>query len=159
MSTEATSVDKLRTFFETSPAAAKATKPLKKGAEVGVVFTDVPGDYRFGVETGAGRIGEGKASDPDFELELAPGAVDRLCSMQTDDLGEFAVTFFKCMLADDPEQKIGVKLHSGFLKLTSRGYLKTMALGGAKVFAFMAKNGYMGPTAVKKAIDKLRKSR
>ena len=36
----------LRRFFESSPAARRAASSLGKAAEVGVRFTDVPGDFR-----------------------------------------------------------------------------------------------------------------
>ncbi|RMG10428.1 MAG: AAA family ATPase [Deltaproteobacteria bacterium] len=152
------SAAKLQSFFRSSEAATKATRPLKRDAEVGITFTDEPDTpYRFTMESGRGEVVPGTAKDEDFHLHLPPVAVDELVRLETDNLGEFAVAFFKCMLADEEERKIRVKLHSGFLKLTRRGYLKTLALGGPTVLAFMARQGLKGPAGIKKAIDKLRK--
>ena len=150
--------EKLERFFRSSDAAAKATRPLKREAEVGITFTDEPDTpYRFTMERGQAEVVQGTPKDPDFHLTLPPRAVDELVTLKTDNLGEFAVVFFKCMLADEAERKVTVKLESGFLTLTRRGYLKTLALGGPTVLAFLARQGLKGPAGIKKAIDKLRK--
>ena len=70
----------LRRFFETSETARKASSSLKKAAEVGVHFTDLPGDFRFVMTDGKPKFLSGRAQDPDFELTLAPGAVRAIAS-------------------------------------------------------------------------------
>ena len=62
-------------FFAQSPAARTAASSLGRAAEVGVTFTDAPGPFRFFSDHGAPRLEAGAAKDPDFELQLAPGAV------------------------------------------------------------------------------------
>lgn len=147
----------LTQFFDTSSAARKAAAPLKKGAEVGVSFTDVPGEFRFTLVDGRPRLLREKARDPDFVLTLAPGAVDAIARKPDDDVGELGVTFFQHMVAQDPAEKIRVKLHSGILKLTLRGYLGVLAAGGPKVVMWMAQKGLKGPGAVASALSRLKK--
>jgi len=152
------SFEALARFFASSSAAKTAAGSLKKAAEVAVHFTDAPGDHRFTVEDGTPRLLAGKAHDPDFELTLAPGATRDLCAHPEADVGDLGILFFQHMLASDPDQKIRVKLHSGLLKLTMRGYLGVLAAGGQKVFGWMASKGLKGPGAVATALSKLKKS-
>ena len=147
----------LRRFFETSETARKASSSLKKAAEVGVRFTDLPGDYRFVMADGRPKFLDGKASDPDFDLTLAPGAVRSIAGKPDADVGDLGIAFFQHILAKEPENKISVKLHSGLMKLTMRGYLGVLAQGGGKVMGWMAQKGLKGPSAVASAISKLRK--
>lgn len=147
----------LRTFFETSEAGRRAASSLKKAASVGVRFTDVPGDYRFRAEEGKPRFEAGKAEEPDFDLTLAPGAVRDICSKPGADVGELGITFFQHIVAKEPEQKISVKLHSGLIKLTMRGWLGVLAAGGPKVVGWMAQKGLRGPSAVASALSRLKK--
>ncbi len=147
----------LRRFFETSETARKASSSLKKAAEVSVRFTDVPGDFRFLVSEGKPKFLSGKAVDPDFDLTLAPGAVRAIAGRPDAEVGELGIAFFQHILAKEPENKITVKLHSGLMKLTMRGYLGVLAQGGGKVIGWMAQKGLKGPSAVARAISKLRK--
>jgi hypothetical protein len=147
----------LQRFFETSEAARKASSPLKKAAEVGVRFTDVPGDFHFKVLDGKPRFLDGPAQDPDFELTLAPGAVTAIAAQPNADVGDLGILFFSHIVAKDPQSKVGVKLHSGVMKLTMRGWLGVMAAGGGKVFGWLAMKGLRGPSAIASAISRLRK--
>jgi len=92
----------LRKFFETSEAGRRAAASLKKGATVGVRFTDVPGDFRFHALDGKPRFDSGKANDPDFELTLAPGAVRAITDKPESDVGDLGITFFQHIVAKDP---------------------------------------------------------
>lgn len=147
----------LTRFFETSSAARKAAAPLRKNAEVAVTFTDVPGDFRFALVDGKPRLLREKARDPDFLLTLSPGAVADIASKPDNDVGDLGILFFQHMLAEKPEDKVHVKLHSGLIKLTMRGYLGVLAAGGVKVIGWMAQKGLKGPGAVAAAISKLKK--
>lgn len=147
----------LTQFFETSSAARKAAAPLKKGAEVGVLFTDVPGEWRFTVVEGKPRLLKERAHDPDFVLTLAPGAVKDIASKPEADVGDLGITFFQHMIASEPGEKVRVKLHSGVIKLTMRGYLGVLSQGGPKVMMWMAQKGLKGPGAIASAISKLKK--
>jgi hypothetical protein len=148
---------KLRRFFETSEASRRAASSLKKAAEVGVRFTDVPGDFRFHSVEGKPAFEAGKAMDPDFELTLAPGAVEAITAQPQADVGDLGVLFFQHIVAKDEQKKIRVKLHSGLLRLTMRGWLGVLAAGGPKVIGWMAQKGLKGPSAVAAALSRLKK--
>jgi hypothetical protein len=148
---------KLRRFFETSDASRRAASSLRKAAEVGVRFTDVPGDFRFHSIDGKPAFEAGKAMDPDFDLTLAPGAVAAITAQPHADVGELGVLFFQHIVAKDEKDKIRVKLHSGLLRLTMRGWLGVLAAGGPKVIGWMAQKGLKGPSAVASALSRLKK--
>lgn len=147
----------LQRFFETSEAARRAASPLKKAAAVAVRFTDVPGEFHFKLIDGRPRFFEGRAEDPDFELTMAPGAVSAIAGQPDADVGDLGILFFQHIVAKDPQAKINVKLHSGLIKLTMRGWLGVMAQGGGKVFSWMAAKGLKGPSAVANALSRLKR--
>jgi hypothetical protein len=147
----------LQRFFETSESARRAAGSLKKAAEVAVRFTDVPGDFHFKVIDGKPRFITGAAADSDFDLLLAPGAVAAIAAQPNADVGDLGILFFQHILSKEPNEKINVKLHSGLLKLTMRGWLGVVAQGGGKVMGWMASKGLRGPSAIASAVSKLKK--
>src|SRR5450755_542424 len=78
-STEETSEALLVHFFSNSRAAASVAGRLRSGAEVGVTFTDVSGDFRFHAPGGKPTLERKKAASPDFDLRIGPGAVRIIC--------------------------------------------------------------------------------
>jgi riboflavin biosynthesis pyrimidine reductase len=88
---------------------------------------------------------------------MAPGAVRAIAEKPNAEVGDLGIAFFQAILAKEPENKVSVKLHSGLMKLTMRGYLGVLAQGGGKVMGWMATKGLKGPSAVASAISKLRK--
>src|SRR2546421_10403516 len=152
-----TSDFKLARFFGTSEAARRAASSLRKAAEVGVRFTDVPGDFRFHSVDGKPAFEAGKAMDPDFELTLAPGAVAAITARPQADVGELGILFFQHIIAKEENEKIRVKLHSGLVRLTIRGRLGGLAAGGPKVIGWVAEEGPEGPSAVASALSRLKK--
>lgn len=147
----------LTRFFEVSTAARTAASSLGAKAEVAVRFTDVPGDWRFLAEGHKPRLVKEKAHDPDFELELAPGAVRTIAARPDDDVGALGILFFQAMIAKEPENKVRAKVHAGLIRLTTRGWLGVLAHGGPKVIAWLAGKGLKGPGAVASAISRLKK--
>ena len=147
----------LQRFFESSESARRASSHLKKAAQVGVRFTDVPGDFHFKLVDGKPRFVDGQASDPDFELTRAPGAVSAIAAQPNADVGDLGILFFQHIVARDPQSKINVKLHSGLIKLTMRGWLGVMAAGGGKVMGWLATKGLKGPSAIASALSRLKK--
>ncbi len=145
------SFEALKSFFETSPVARKATRPLHDGAEVGLQLDGGPA--RFEVAGGKAQVREGAAVHPDFTLHLPDGAVTRITSLQSDDVGEFGIAFFKLVLEKDPALKAKVKIDASTGQLLSHGYLGVLALGGMKITWWLLKNGVKNPKA---AIDRLR---
>lgn len=147
----------LQRFFESSESARKASAHLKKAAEVGVRFTDVPGDFHFKLVDGKPRFMSGASGDPDFDLTLGPGAVTAIAARPDADVGDLGILFFQHIVAQDPQAKIKVKLHSGLMKLTMRGWLGVMAAGGGKVMGWLAMKGLKGPSGIASALSRLKK--
>ena len=86
-------------------------------------------------------------------LTLHDGAVRRITSLKSDDVGEFGVEFFKLVLEKDPALKAHIKIDASTGTLLQHGYLSVLALGGLKVTWWLLKNGVKNPKA---AIDRLR---
>lgn len=145
------SFDSLKAFFETSPAARKATRPLTRGARVNLALDSGPA--HFTMESGAPEVRVEAVADPDFTLTLPPGAVQRITSLGSQDVGEFGVEFFKLVLERDPALKVRVKIDAPTTQLLGHGYLGVLAVGGMKVTWWLLKNGVKNPKA---AIDRLR---
>jgi hypothetical protein len=146
-----TSYESLRRFFESAPAARKATRPLARGARVNLALD--AGPAHFTMESGAPEVRDGAAAEPDFTLTLPDGAVSRLTELGSEDVGEFGVEFFKLVLERDPGMKARIRVEAPTARLLGHGYLAVLALGGAKVGWWLLKNGVRNP---KVAIDRLR---
>ena len=147
----ATSYDSLKRFFESAPAARKATRPLARGARVNLALDG--GSAHFTMESGAPEGRDGPAQVPDFTLTLTEGAVTRITGLASEDVGEFGVEFFKLVLERDPSMKARVRVEAPTTRLLGHGYLGVLALGGVKVTWWLVKNGVKNPKA---AIDRLR---
>jgi hypothetical protein len=145
------SYDALKRFFESAPAARKATRPLARGARVNLALDGGPA--RFTMESGAAQVLDGAAPDPDFTLELPPDAVRRITGLASDDVGEFGIEFFRLVLDRDPAAKVRVKIDAPTTRLLGHGYLGVLAIGGLKVSWWLLKNGVKNPRA---AIERLR---
>lgn len=145
------SFEALKKFFETSEVARKATKPLHDAAEVALQLDGGPAHFK--VSGGKAQVSEGPAVNPDFTLVLPDAAVGRITSLQSDDVGEFGIAFFKLVLEKDPALKARIKIDAPTGQLLSHGYLGVLAQGGMKVTWWLLKNGVKNPKA---AIDRLR---
>jgi hypothetical protein len=143
--------DSLKRFFETSPAAHKATRALARGARVNLALDSGPA--HFTMEGGAPEVREAAAAEPDFTLTMPDGAVQRITALGSDDVGEFGIAFFKLVLERDPALKVRVKIDASTSQLLGHGYLGVLAVGGLKVSWWLLKNGVKNPKA---AIDRLR---
>ncbi len=146
------SFEALRRFFEGAPVARAATRPLAPEARVNVALPE--GTARFSMEGGVPALSPGAAPDPDFTLRLPGGAVRRLTSLRSDDVGEFGIEFFRLVLERDPELRVRVHLDAPASRLLAHGYLGVLAQGGLKVTWWLLRNGVRNPLA---AIERLRK--
>jgi hypothetical protein len=146
-----TSYDALKRFFESAPAARKATRPLARGAKVNLALDGGPA--HFTMESGAPEVRSGPAVDPDFTVTLPEGAVNRIVGLQSEDIGEFGIAFFQLVLERDAAVKARVRVETSTARLVGHGYLGVLALGGMKVTWWLVKNGVKNPKA---AIDRLR---
>jgi hypothetical protein len=145
------SYEALKTFFASAAAARKAARPLSRGARVNLALDG--GTARFTMEAGEPEVRDGADPDPDFTLTLPAGAVERITSLASDDVGEFGIVFFQLVRERDPALKARVHLDAPTSRLIGHGYLGVLALGGVKVTWWLIKNGIRNPKA---AIDRLR---
>ena len=147
----------LAAFLERNPGARKAAGSLRGGAEVAIMFTDIPGAWRVFIND-VGGIGfeEQPAIDPDFELHVPPQALREICAGDAQDLGDLGVAFFEHLVAKEPERRIHATVHSGMVKLTRRGWLGLLTQGGTKVVMWMGRKGLRGPGAIAGALGRLR---
>src|SRR5512133_3653965 len=139
------SYESLKRFFESAPAARKATRPLARGARVNLALEGGPA--RFTMESGAPQVHDGAAPDPDFTLTLPDAAVARITGLGSDDVGEFGVEFFKLVLERDPALKVRVSIQAPTTRLLGNGYLGVLAIGGMKVTWWLLRNGVKNPKA------------
>ena len=147
----------LAAFLLSNSGAQIVARCLKPGAEVAISFTDRPGDWRlYPNEAGQAVFEPMKASDPDFELTIPPGAICVICSRTEADVGDLGVAFFNQIVAREPDLRIHVKVRSGVIKLTRRGWLGALAEGGPKVMIWMAKKGLRGRGAIATALERLK---
>jgi hypothetical protein len=149
--------EELGKFLTGNSGARKAASSLKAGAEVGIAFANLDGDWRVRTDD-AGQLAfeAGKAVDPDFSLRIPPGAARSLLGRGDSDLGELGIAFFELIASHEQDLKIHVTVHSGLVKLTRRGWLGVLASGGPKVVMWMAKKGLRGPGAIATALGKLK---
>lgn len=145
------SLEALRTFFRTAPAARRATRPLAREAEVGLDLGGEPA--RFTMASGTPEILPGQARDPDFTLAMPPEAVRRLTTGEGG-VGGLGVAFFQLVLSRDPALGIRVRLHASTPRLLRRGYLRVLALGGFQVASWLLRAGARGPLT---ALERLRR--
>ena len=148
------SFDSLKRFFESAPAARKATRPLARSARVNLALASGPAS--FTMETGTPEVRDAPAPDPDFTLTLPEGAVTRITGLGSDDVGEFGIEFFKLVLERDPALKVRVSIEAPTSRLLGHGYLGVLAIGGMKITWWLIRNGVKNPKA---AIDRLRGAR
>jgi hypothetical protein len=144
--------DALKSFLEGTPVARKATRPLSREARVNVALPDGPAQFHM---QGPGpELRPGAGADPDFTLTLPGGAVRRITSLESEDVGEFGVEFFKLVLERDPDLKVRVHIDAPASRLLANGYLGVLALGGLKVTWWLLRNGVKNPAA---AFERFRK--
>jgi len=145
------SLEALRRFFRSAPAARRATRPLARRAEVALDLDGEPA--RFTMASGAPEVLPGPARDPDFALALPAESVRRLTSGSAG-VGGLGVAFFQMVLSRDPAVRVRVRLRASTPRLVGRGYLRVLALGGLEVAWWLLRAGARGPL---QAIDRLRR--
>lgn len=146
------SLDRLRRFLETAPAARRAMGPLAPGARVALRLDEGPAG--FTLADGAPRLAEGPLDDPDFTLTLPAAAVARLEAEGREEVAEAGLSLFRLVLERDPSLRVGVSVQAPLPRLVRHGWLAVVALGGARVALWLVKRGLANPAAV---IERLRR--
>jgi hypothetical protein len=149
--------DRLAALFRSHPAWVAAAGHLSPEATSNVYFTHRPGEaWRLEQAHGETRLQPGAASDPDFVFRFTPDAVERLAA-QEGGIGEFAVTLFTCITADDARSRVDLRIVAGFARLARRGYVRLLLAAGPRVIRFGARHGIRTPGALRRFVAELRR--
>lgn len=146
----------LSTFLATHPGARRAAGSLRAGAEFAITFAGLAGHWRgYRSDSGELQLEQGQAIDPDFELQVPRAAIDDICSRKDASVGDLGVAFFELMVSRQQERRIHVKVRSGLVKLTRRGWLGLVTLGGPALMVWLGRKGLKGPGAIASALNRL----
>lgn len=146
-------VDRLARLFREHPAWVDAARRLDWRATSNVYFTHREGEA-FRLEQGSAgtRLRPGAGPDPDFVFRFSPTSIERLESVEGDDVADFAVALFSGIVDGD----VDLRIVAGFGRLTQRGYVKLLLLAGPPVLAFGARHGIRTLGALRRFIAGLR---
>lgn len=147
---------RLATLFRTHPAWKDAASRIAEGATSAVWFSHLPGErYRLERRGGESLLLPGGAGDPDFAFCFTPGSVARLEAVRGG-IGEFAVALFECILDEDTEAQVGLRIVAPFHRLAWRGYLRLVLDAGPAVLRFGAEHGVPDLRALRRLVAGLR---
>ncbi len=134
-------IAQLRDLFLTHPAWLDAARNIKDGSQSRVSFSHVSGDFHMLRQAGKSLLLPGAATDPDFAFRFTPRSIERLSQVQGSGLADFAVELFDCIVSEDPELQVGLRILSSLPKLILRGYVSLLMKGGPRVLAYGASRG------------------
>jgi hypothetical protein len=151
-------VHKLRSLFRSHPAWLEAARSVREGSTSRVLFSHVPGEYQL-VRRGAESVLlEGAAADPDFVFRFTPKAIDRLAAIASDDVADFAIVLFDCIVSDDPDSQVGLRVVASLPRLMVRGYVGLLFGGGPKLLSYGASRGVRNIGDLRKFLKQARAS-
>lgn len=132
----------LARLFHDHPAWIRAARHLDARAESAVFFTHLPGrPWRLARRGNRTLLVEGRCPDPDFAFRFTPAAVTRLAAVEGDDVGDFAVALFSCIVDADESARVDLRIVASFFRLARRGYVRLLLAAGPKIVAFGAARG------------------
>jgi len=122
-----------------------------------VFFTHLPGRrWHLVRRRGETVLVEEPASHPDFAFRFTPAAVERLAALETDDVGDFAVELFTCVLEDRESQRVDFRILAPFTTLVRRGYVGLLLAAGPKLVAFGAARGVRTIGELRRLVARMR---
>jgi hypothetical protein len=151
-------ISQLRDLFLTHPAWLSAAKHIRDGAQSRVLFSHVDTEFCLARKDGESHLIEGPATDPDLAFRFTPKSIERLSAVEGDDMADFAVELFECVVSDDPDLQVGLRVVSGFTKLLFRGYVKLLIKSGPRVFAYGSSRGVTNVSGLRKFLRQARAS-
>jgi hypothetical protein len=134
-------VERLRQLFLTHPAWLKAASSIRDGSSSRVLFSHVPGQFHLLRKDGESLLLEGPAKDPDFAFRFTPKSIDRLSAVASGDVGDFGIELLECVLSDDPELQVGLRVLGGYTRLLFRGYVGLFFKGGPRLLSHANERG------------------
>ncbi len=146
--------EKLKALFDRD-VCQRATKPLRDGVKIAVYVGE---DGPLTLSHQGGRIGIFRTAptSPDMTFHVPPAAIDELCKLTTEDIGEVGIAIIQQMMNEDPNKKIRAKVHIGTFDLLRHGYLGILPLGGGTVMKHLASKGFSNIGKIKDAVSKMR---
>src|SRR5690606_10219001 len=118
---------KFQEYFQ-RPAARKAAAPLGAGAQVH--FTVESETFYFEKESAEARVSPGAAPSPQVLMEMGTAGAEKILSYPSEDVGQIGVHIARLILSSQPEEKVRLKLNTGFIGLFQKGYLGLLKTGG-----------------------------
>jgi hypothetical protein len=149
---------KLRSLFRSHPAWLEAARSVREGSASRVLFSHVLGEYQLVRRDGESLLLEGAAPDPDFVFRFTPKAVDRLAELESAEVADFAIELFDCIVSDDPDIQVGLRVLASLPRLMVRGYVGLLFGGGPKLLSYAASRGVRNVSDLRKFIKQARAS-
>jgi hypothetical protein len=151
-------VDRLRTLFLSHPAWLRAARAVREGSTSRVLFSHVSTEYQLVRREGESVLLEGTASDPDFAFRFTPASIDALACVQSEEVADFAIALFDCIVSDDPERQVGLRVLASFPRLMMRGYVGLLFGGGPRLLSYGASRGVRNVSDLRKFLKQARAS-
>jgi len=134
-------IEDLARLFLEHPAWQRAAGQLSEASSSTVYFRHRPGQAWQLVRRGDRTLLEpGASPDPDLVFRFGPESVRRLRETRGS-VADFAVRLFSLLDADEPEERVDLRVVAPVSRLTRRGYLRLLLSAGPKVLAFGARHG------------------
>lgn len=150
--------EKLKTMLATHPAWISTAKTIRDGSSSRVYFSHLPGEFHLLRKDGQSLLIDEPAEDPDFAFRFTPRSIDRLCAVKGSEQADFAIELFDCVVSDDPEVQVGLRVIAGFTRLVWRGYVTMLLRGGPRVLAYGATRGIHSVSDLRKFMRQTRAS-
>jgi len=151
-------IERLARLFREHPAWREAARFIDRRATSSVFFTHCPGEpwhlERRGDET---LLLPGVADDPDFVFRFAPAAIARLEAVRGGP-GDFAAELFTLALAEDPAERVDLRIAAGMTRLLRRGYVRLLLAAGPRGRALGTAHGVLGLRGLQRLVATLRRS-
>ncbi len=144
----------LKEIFERD-VCQRATKPLKKGAQIAITLSDKSQVSLRKTDSGI-KAEASPAEKPDMSFEIPTGALQHLQKVDSEDIGDIGVEILKLMASAEPKKKVRAKVHIGAFSLFTQGYLGILPLGGPAVMKFLGTKGLTNIGKIKEALSKLK---
>lgn len=151
-------VEKLRTLLATHPAWLSTAKTIRDGSSSRVYFSHLPGEFHMLRKDGQSLLLDEPVLDPDFAFRFTPKAIDCLSAVKGSEQADFAIAFFDCVVSDDPELQVGLRVTAGFTRLVWRGYVTMLLRGGPRLLAYGATRGIHSVSDLRKFMRQTRAS-
>jgi hypothetical protein len=96
-----------------------------------------------------------ESMSPDFTVTLTEDLFDAIFVTESDSARQFILQCFSIALKKEHRSRISLSVHTGILKLTTKGYFKIVTLGGSQLLSMLRDYGLGSLSSIKKALDKI----